>query len=41
MVARAVPSLPALVDKAVQLLQAAIPLSFVQLVMRVALAVPF
>ncbi|NPU14276.1 DoxX family protein [Bradyrhizobium sp. 83002] len=35
------PSLPALADRAVRLLQAATPLSFVQLVTRVALAVPF
>ncbi|MGJ4927658.1 DoxX family protein [Bradyrhizobium sp. HKCCYLS2038] len=34
-------SLPALAERAVRLLQAATPLSFVQLVTRVALAVPF
>ena len=39
--ASALPSLPMLADKAVQLLQTVVPLSLVQLVTRVALAVPF
>ena len=41
MAPRAVPSLPTLADKAVRLLQAVIPPSSVQLVTRIALAVPF